>query len=76
MKTVPLRGTPAQMACSMALDTSGQFLLVPYSLNPAGRGPMLAVAEIDITTRAVMTLTVQLPGSAGMDPPTGMNATW
>lgn len=69
-------GSPAQMACSMALDTSGRFLLVPYSLNPAGRRPTLKVAEIDVTTRAVITMTIQLPGSAGMDPPTGINAAW
>ena len=48
----------------------------PELPGPAGRRPMLTVAEIDITTRAVMTLTVQLPGSAGMDPPAGMNAAW
>jgi len=70
-----LRGTSGQMGCSMALDASGQFLLVPYSLGPAGR-PVLKVAEIDIAARTVATLTIQLPGSAGMDSPTGMIAAW
>jgi hypothetical protein len=37
-----LRGASAQASCSMALDTSGQFLLVPYSLVPATR-PMLRI---------------------------------
>ena len=71
-----LRGAWAQEAgCSMALDTSGQFLLVPYSLVPAIR-PILRMAEIDIATRAVTNLTIQLPPSAGMDPATGMIAAW
>ncbi len=72
-----LRGSPTQMSPSMALDTSGRFLLVPYSLNPAGAGsPTLKVAGINIATRAVMTLTIQLQRTAGMDPQTGMNAAW
>jgi hypothetical protein len=70
-----LRGTPAPMQPSMALDTSGRFLLVPYSLNQASR-PTLKVAMIDITTRAVTTVLIQLPGTAGMDQQTGMNAAW
>jgi len=59
----------------MALDASGRFLLVPYSLNP-GDLPRLKMAGIDVTTRTVMTLTIQLPGTAGMDPETGMNTAW
>lgn len=70
-----LRGSPAQMDDSMTLDTSGQFLLVPYSLSSA-RSPALKVARIDITTRAVTTLAVRLPDPGGMDPVTGMNAAW
>jgi hypothetical protein len=69
------RGTPTPMQSSMALDTSGRFLLVPYSLNQASR-PMLNVAMIDITTRAVTTVMIQLPGTAGMDQETGMDAAW
>jgi hypothetical protein len=61
----------------MALDTSGQFLLVPYSLGQASRRPMLRMAEIDIATRAAVTnLTIQLPSGGGMDPATGMIAAW
>jgi hypothetical protein len=71
-----LRGTPSYMGCSMALDTSGQFLLVPYSLKSARPDSMLKVAEISTTTGAVVTLTIQLPYGAGMDPPTGMNTAW
>jgi hypothetical protein len=74
-----LRGNPAQPSCSMAFDTSGQFLLIPYSVVPAVRPmghPILRLAEIDIATRAVTTLTVQLPASAGMDPAMGMIAAW
>ena len=70
-----LRAAPTQMWCSMALDTSGQFLLVPYSLSPAG-SPVLKVARINTATRAVTPLTIQLPRTAGMDPETGMNAAW
>ena len=70
-----LRGTPAPVQSSMALDTSGRFLLVPYSLNQASR-PMLNVAMIDITTKAVTTVMIQLPGTAGMDQETGMDAAW
>jgi hypothetical protein len=74
-----LGGDPAQPSCSMGLDTSGQFLLVPYSVVPANRPmahPTLTLAEIDIATRAVRTLTIQLPADAGMDPSTGMMAAW
>ena len=74
-KLASLRGTPTQMQSPMALDVSGRFLLVPYSLKP-GDLPTLKVAWIDVTTRAVMTLTIQLPGTAGMDPETGMNTAW
>jgi hypothetical protein len=71
-----LRGASAQPGCSMALDTSGQFLLVPYPLVPASRNPTLRMAEIDLATRAVTDLTLELPPSAGMDPATGMIAAW
>jgi hypothetical protein len=70
-----LKGTPAPMQSSMALDTSGQFLLVPYSLSQASH-PMLKVAMIGITTRAVTTVMIQLPRTAGMDQETGMDAAW
>ena len=70
-----LRGTPTQMWSPIALDVSGRFLLVPYSLSP-GDLPTLKVAAIDVTTGAVMALTIQLPGTAGMDPETGMNTAW
>jgi hypothetical protein len=36
---------------------------------------MLRMAEIDIATRAVTNLTIQLP-AGGMDPATGMIAAW
>jgi len=74
-----LGGTPPPAWSPMALDTSGRFLLVPYSLSQASR-PMLhvvlKVAMIDITTRAVRTVIIQLPGTAGMDQYTGMDAAW
>ena len=70
-----LRGSPGQLGCSMALDTSGRFLLVPYSLN-AGGLPTLELARIDVTTGGVVTLAIQLPRTAGMDQETGMNAAW
>ena len=59
----------------MALDTSGQFLLVPHALNVANRST-LKVTEIDVATRAVTTFTIQLLDGGGMDPPTGMIAAW
>jgi hypothetical protein len=65
---------PAQLGCSMTLDPSGRFLLVPYSLE--GFRPVLRAAEIDIATKAVTTLTIQLPRGGGMDPPAGMIAAW
>jgi hypothetical protein len=77
-----LRGTRTYMGCSMALDASGQFLLVPYSLNPrvevspASLYAMLKVAEINTTSGAVRTLTISLPGAGGMSPPVGMDAAW
>ena len=64
-----------QMGCSMTLDTSGQFLLVPHALNVTSH-PTLRVAEIDVATRAVTTFTIQLLDGGGMDPPTGMIAAW
>jgi hypothetical protein len=63
------------LGCSMALDPSGRFLLVPGSLTSGSR-PMLKVAEIDVATRAVTILTIQLARGGGMDPPTGMIAAW
>jgi hypothetical protein len=70
-----LMGTSAPRQSSMALDTSGRFLLVPYSLSQASR-PTLNAAIIDIATRAVTTVTIQLPRTAGMDQETGMDAAW
>jgi hypothetical protein len=70
-----LRGTPPPAWSPMALDTSGQFLLVPYSLNQASH-PVLNVANIDIATRAVTNVMIQLPRTAGMDQETGMDAAW
>jgi len=55
------------MGCSMALDSSGRFLLVPYSLDPASH-PALKAAEIDIATRAVKILTLRLPPTAAWTP--------
>jgi len=71
-----LKGTPTPMRSPMTLDTSGRWLLFPYRLVYQGRRPMLTVAMIDITTRAVTTVTMQLPEGAGMDPETGMDAAW
>jgi len=74
-----LRGTPFLAGCPMALDTTGRFLLVPYSLrsphNPAGRAALLA-ARIDIATRATVILDLRLPANAGMDPYIGLRTAW
>jgi hypothetical protein len=74
-----LSGTPFLVGCPMALDVTGRFLLMPYSLrsphNPAGRAVLLA-ARIDIATRAVVILDVRLPPNAGMDPYVGMRTAW
>lgn len=71
-----LRGSPAPTRSPMALDTSGRWLLLPYRLVYQGRRPVLNVAMIDIVTRAVTTVTIQLPEGAGMDPEMGMDAAW
>jgi hypothetical protein len=63
------------LGCSMALDPSGRFLLVPGSLTSGSR-PTLKVAEIDVATKAVTTLTIPLARGGGMDPPTGMIVAW
>jgi hypothetical protein len=70
-----LVGTPIPMESPMTLDTSGRWLLVPYWLNQPSR-LMLNVAMIDVTTRAVTTVTIRLPRGGGMDPEMGMNTAW
>jgi hypothetical protein len=74
-----LRGTPFLAGCPMGLDTTGRFLLVPYSLrsphNPAGRAALLA-ARIDIATRATVILDLRLPANAGMDRYAGLRTAW
>lgn len=67
-------GSPVAMAAP-ATRAGGFPEPLPYSLKP-GDLPTLKVAGIDVTTRAVMTLTIQLPESAGMDPETGMKTAW
>jgi len=67
-------GSPVAMAAP-ATRAGGFPEPLPYSLKP-GDLPTLKVAGIDVTTGAVMTLTIQLPGTAGMDPETGMNTAW
>jgi hypothetical protein len=74
-----LRGTPFLAGCPMGLDTTGHFLLVPYSLRswhkPAGRAALLA-ARIDITARATAILDLSLPASTGMDRYAGLRTAW
>jgi hypothetical protein len=74
-----LRGTPLLVGCPMALDTTGRFLLAPYSLRyphrPAGRA-VLQAARIDIATRTIVTLHLRLPANAGMNPYVGLRTAW
>jgi hypothetical protein len=69
-----LGGTLAA-GCSMALDTTGRFLLVPYAVG-AGARPLLKVARIDAAARVVTIVNIRLPVNGGMDPYTGMTAAW
>jgi len=60
----------------MTLDTSGRFLLVPYSLHqpaPPGTDVLQHVARINIATKAMSTVPVRMPGSGGMDQESGMS---
>lgn len=74
-----LRGKPYLAGCPIALDTSGRFVLVPYSLRPAhypaGHAVFL-IARIRIATKTIATLKLRLPPNAGMDPYTSMMTAW
>lgn len=68
--TFTARGTWPQVGCSsMALDSSGGFLLVPYAVHHLG-GPsnevLQHVARIRLATRAISTVPVRMPASGGI----------
>lgn len=74
-----LTGAIIPTTCQMALDPTGQFLLVTDSLsNPQGYPgiPVLRLTRIDLTTRAVAVLNIKLPRGGGMDPYSGMSTAW
>lgn len=75
--TFTAHGTWPQVTCSsMALDTSGRFLLVPYSLRNIGRpgSEMIQqVARISLATRATSTVSVEMPGSGTISQESGMS---
>ena len=68
----------AQLAScsSMTLDTSGGFLLVPYSLRSLSRPStemVQQVARINLATRVISSVPVEMPGSGSMAQETGMS---
>jgi len=68
--------TPPASCSSMALDTSGQFLLVPYSvryLSRPGLDLVQRVAKINLATKAISTVPVEMPGSGGISQEGGMS---
>jgi hypothetical protein len=69
------KGSPPASACTMALDTAGRFLLVPFAITPGDR-QVLKAARINVVTGAITALGVRLPASGGMNPATGLNAAW
>jgi hypothetical protein len=74
-----LPGAIIPTTCQMALDPAGRFLLVTDSLsNPQGYPgiPVLRLARIDLTMRAVAVLNIKLPRGGGMDPYAGMSTAW
>jgi hypothetical protein len=73
-----LTGTYVPTTCQMALDSTGRFLLLTYSLsNPRYPGkPVLRLARIDLTTRTIASLSLRLPPNGGMDPYAGMSTAW
>jgi hypothetical protein len=75
--TLTAAGTwPQPGRSAMALDTSGRFLLVPYSVHhpiPPASGVLQRIARIDVATKAVTTVAVKMPGSGGMDQESGMS---
>ncbi len=77
LTTFTAKGTWPKVSCSsMALDTSGHFLLVPYSvrlLRGSGIEVLQQVARINLATKAITTVSVKMPGSGGISQESGMS---
>jgi hypothetical protein len=73
--TFAAKGTWPQLSCSsMALDSSGGFLLVPYAVHDLGRPStevVQRVARISLATRARSTVPVRMPASGGISEENG-----
>lgn len=71
------QGFTPQASCSaMTLDTSGRFLLVPYSLRYLSRPStemVQRIAKINLATKASSTVPVEMPGSGGISEESGMS---
>jgi hypothetical protein len=71
------QGSAPQASCSsMALDTTGRFLLVPYSLRYLRRpGPEFVqqLVKINLATKAISTMRVEMPGSGGISEESGVS---
>ncbi len=68
--TFTAKGTWPQVSCSsMALDSSGGFLLVPYAVHYVA-GPdtevLQQVARINLATRAIFTVPIKMSGPSGI----------
>jgi len=80
LATLTVTGMPLSAAgyCPVALDGSGQHLLVQYAIryprNPEA-GPKLRIARMTISTGRIAVLTVRLP-TGGMQPADGMLIAW
>jgi hypothetical protein len=77
ISTFTAKGTWPRVSCSaMTLDSSGSFLLVPYWVNhpTLPRDNVLQrLATINLATKAVSTVPVDLGGSGGMSQESGMS---
>jgi hypothetical protein len=61
--------------CQLALDPSGDHLLVAYSVTATSTGPE-SVQIARIGTGRITPMTIRLGRGGGMDPPTGMDVAW
>lgn len=73
--TFTTKGTWPQVSCSsMALDSSGGFLFVPYAVHSSVRPSaevLQQVAVINLATRAIFTVPIKMSGSGGISEENG-----
>jgi hypothetical protein len=65
--------------CQIAASPGSRYLLVPYTATYAKTsetGPLVRAARIDVATNATDQISFRLPGTAGMNLPTGISIGW